>query len=125
MKKLILLLLLLSSQNVMAEWTQITETNDGSKFYVDLNSRKFNGNFAKFWSYINYGTPTGSGDLSVRAQEEVDCVNDMRRTLYLTFFSQPSLGGAITSSFAAKPDWEPVAPGTIANSIQKAVCENR
>jgi hypothetical protein len=58
MKKILVLLLLMVSTNVMAEWTEVSSSNDvaGLTVYVDTGTIKRKGNKVKMWSLDDFKT---------------------------------------------------------------------
>ena len=53
MKKTLILLLLMGSTNVFAEWTKVDWTDEYIN-YVDLDSIQINGSKVKMWFLIDY-----------------------------------------------------------------------
>ena len=74
---LLLMLLILSSQPVYAEWVLVSGDDEaGLKVYVDPATLRRNGNLAKMWQLYDYKTvQTVAGDslLSMKRFNEYDC----------------------------------------------------
>jgi len=89
MKKLLILLFsILISFNSYAQWTYITEEEDGDKYYIDNDSLKEHDGHIYWWGLTDYVKPTRSGDLSAEAYSEGDCGINRWRLLSIIFFKQ-------------------------------------
>ena len=75
MKKLTLLLLLMISTNVMAEWTKVSDSHD-LQIYVDYQTIKRKGNKVKLWSYWSHNR-----ELEEETHTEWDCEEETKRLL--------------------------------------------
>jgi hypothetical protein len=123
MIKLLALLLALLSSSANADWIIIDESSIGNKFYVDLDSKKTNGNIVKFWQFNDYSEKNFGDGKSGRYLNEYDCKNEMSRLLYVTVFSGHNLTGyTLVDKQSPKQFWEPIPPNTTEYKIFKAVC---
>ena len=135
MKRLSLLLLLLVSTNVFAEWTPVTRTSAFIE-YSDKSSKIRSGDMVRIWSMNNYilPQPTSSGKkyLSKKIQNEFDCTNQRYRLLSLIFYSLNlgygdvvSMYDSVTnSSLTSVFSWKPLAPGTTGSELMIFACGN-
>ena len=102
MKKLTLLLLLMISTNVMAEWTKVTKSKSKSTVYVDYETIKRKERKVKMWVLFDYKTVQGDVEneryLSDLSHSEYDCEEDTIQLLDLHNYSGNMRGGEIVSS---------------------------
>lgn len=122
MKKILLLLTILISSNVFADWILLGGSEDMSSVYVDLDTILKEGKKTKFWRKVNY-VNTVSGMLSSRTYEEVDCKKRTIITLSFTAFSELNFEGKMLSSFEPPPKIEYIAPDTVDELIYEYVCK--
>lgn len=90
------LLLLLISSNVMAEWTRVTGSFDGDYGdygdYVDVETIKKKNNKVKMWSLLDFKTAKivttdNKRSLSAAVHYEYDCEEETYRLLDMYFYS--------------------------------------
>ena len=127
MKKLITVLLLatlLISHAAFANYQLIYTAKENTKFYVDLSSRIFTGSFIKVWEYQNYGAITDTGSMSARGLSEYDCDKKEWRTLSVTSYSKPNLGGVVVAQLKKdKADWQKAVNGQANMFLLNKVCK--
>ena len=91
MKRLTLLLLLMVSTNVFAEWTRLSESADGDMtIYTDLGTIKRKGHKVKMWSLDDFKTvreSDGYRRLSAMSRYEYDCEEETSRLLDFLWYS--------------------------------------
>ena len=125
MKKLILLLLLIVSTNVFAEWANVDD-NDEMTTYVDFGTIKKKGNKVKIWSLMDFKTVQTYEKikfLSQLARNEYDCEEETRRMLDLFWYSVNMRQGEIVfSSKNIKNEAESIVPGSISEALFKIAC---
>jgi len=126
---LLLTVLVLSSGPVYAEWV-LTSGDDetGLKVYVDPDSIRRKGNFAKMWQLYDYKTvQTVAGDslLSIKRYNEFDCTEERTRMLAYTWFSGNMATGKVVYSTPDEQQWEPVVPRTINRTLWKVACDKK
>ena len=126
---LLLMLLILSSQPVYAEWVLVSgDDQAGLKVYVDSTTLRRNGNLAKMWQLYDYKTvQTVAGDslLSMKRFNEYDCTEARTRMLGYTWFSGNMGNGNVVYSTTEQLPWEPVVPRTINRTLWKVACEKK
>ena len=74
MKKIILVILLLSSSSALAEWIYLTQNKLGSSF-VDFKGIKKIGSHRKAWTFIVFNEKQQESALSMKTYDEFDCAN--------------------------------------------------
>jgi len=126
---LLLMLLILSSQPVYADWVLVSGDDEaGLKVYVDPTTLRRNGNLAKMWQLYNYKTvQTVAGDslLSMKRFNEYDCTEERTRLLGYTWFAGNMGNGNVVYSTMEQLPWEPVVPRTINRTLWKVACEKK
>jgi len=126
MKKLILLLLLLLvSQSVMAEWTYVAESY-GDKTYVDISTiKKTENGIFKIWDLLDYNEPKPYGKglklTSIVTSLEYDCNREVVRHLfYVVYGTHMGLGNSISQEDGLQK-WTELAPNSVGRSELKFV----
>ena len=128
MKKLLILLLLLVSTSVFAEWTRVTESADGDMTtYIDYGTIKKKGHKVKVWNLFDYKTVRiGAANeryLSSVTRFEYDCEEEMVRQLDVHWYSRNMRQGEIVFSYPnVKDEAESVMPGSIGETLFKIAC---
>jgi len=127
MKKLTLLLLLMVSTSVFAEWTRVAGTPDGDiTAYADSETIKRKGSKVKMWSMNDYKTVhslDNGGYLSGASYDEYDCEGGTRRMLDLYLYSGNMRSGDIVYSHKnIKEEAESIIPQSILESLFKIAC---
>jgi hypothetical protein len=127
MKKLLLALVLcIFNNSVMAEWSAIA-TAAGRIYYTNPNTIRKSGNKVKMWSLIDYNlVQEVSADikfLSQKSQQEYDCKEEQRRTLYFSWHTG-NMGKGDVTYIDNKPDnkWSPVPPESTDETLWKFAC---
>jgi len=127
MKTLLLALMLtLASTSVMAGWTKLGKTEDGTyTHYVDFSTIRNNGTRVKMWSlndYTNIQTFAGYSFLSVTNLREYDCHDGQIRLLYYSWHSLNMGSGDVVYVANRTQDWSPVTPDSIGETQWKIAC---
>ena len=134
MQKILVLLLLMLSTSVMAEWTPVTRTLAFIS-YSDKSSKIRSGDMVRIWEMVDYdfSQPTSSGReyLSKKIQTEYDCTNRRTRFLTLIFYSLNRGYGDVVSMYDSNSSWTSifswasVAPGTTTSELMKFACRKK
>ncbi len=138
MKKILILLLLIGSTNVFAEWTRVFEaaSNDAATVYVDFGTIKRKKNKVKMWTLLNYeliqgivnqGNPFGEDRslsyLSSTYYYLYDCEEETASVIEQTNYSgQMGSGNVIDNYFPNGFERKPVAPGSISEGLLTVAC---
>jgi hypothetical protein len=137
MRKLILMMLLaVVSSCAMAEWVEVTST-DEKTFYANPATIRKKGNMVKMWELVDV-KPSGFTKsmqvfseskeefcMSTREQEEFDCKKEQTRTLYISTHSGNMGEGELISRSSNPGKWEPIVPNSIDESLWKFACGKR
>jgi hypothetical protein len=121
MKKLIPVILLLSSSSALAEWIYLTQNKLGSSF-IDFKGIKKNGSHRKAWTFIVFNEKQQESVLSMKTYDEYDCANDETRNLSMIIYSDKE-GVNVVNRFDKKTDFSPVIPDSTLQAALKAICK--
>ena len=132
MKKLVVLLLLLVSTNVMSEWTAVSGSADGSTtVYVDFETIKRKGNKVMMWSLFDYKTVRiyavdNTRYLSSLSRYEYDCEEETIRALDLHWYSgNMKTGDNVFSNTNIQNQSTSIRPDTIEEVVFKIACSKK
>lgn len=102
MKKILILLLLMVSTDLFAEWTKVTDSSDGDMtVYVDYGSIKKKGNKVKILDLTDFKTVHKNKSYRYFSQlslNEYDCEEKTRRMLNFHWYSENMKKGNIVYS---------------------------
>ena len=102
MKKILILLLLMVSTSVFAEWTEVGQSADGMTAYVDFGTIKRKSHKVKMWDLYDFKTvQKGAGGeryLSAISRNEYDCEEETRRMLDFHWYAENMKKGNIVYS---------------------------
>ena len=125
MKKLVVLLLLMVSTSVFAEWTEVGG-NDVITAYADFGTIKRKGNKVKMWSLLDLKTVqevAGKKYLSVMSRNEYDCEEETSRRLDFYEYSGNMRNGEIVwSSTNIKKETVSIIPESIEEGTFNIAC---
>ena len=124
---LFIALLVLSNRPAYAEWMEVGIT-DEAMVYADPDTIQRKGDVVKMWYLHDFKTTQTvlkKSYLSSRSQDEYDCTGDRHRALASTSFSGNMGSGKVRSSYSIKGKWEPVAPGTMTQTLWKVACDKQ
>lgn len=127
MKKILLTLILaLIAHTVMADWSLVDESADGSTIvYADFDTIQKIGDNIEMWTLADFKTVkefSGIEFLSSKYKKEYDCKQEQARMLAFTLFSANRGGGQIVYSNDDPDEWEPVTPGSVAKTLLETAC---
>ena len=131
MKKLLVLLLLMVSTNIFAEWTRVTESADGDMTaYIDFGTIKRKGNKVKMWHLQDYKAVFKQkwriSYLSGASYYEYDCEEETIKMLDLYLYSgNMGHGESVGSRTKIKDEAKSVIPGSITETLFKAACSKK
>ena len=118
---LITLITLTSTITYAQKWEKIGEDAEVIN-YIDRTSVRKNGSKFKIWGLTNFKIQEPDGVFSQRYQDEFDCVNENRRTTYISSHYGKFADGGIKFNSPIEGEWRPIPPGTVANKILRTFC---
>jgi len=124
---LLALLLITTNANAYAEWTYFSKNVGGDILFYDKSSVKRNGDKVKVWTYMNIlpddkeakSLNMGSG----RSLEEIDCVNETRKTLSFQSFTKQNLEGDMRNVSITNRPITYIVPDSSEAILMKLVCK--
>ena len=131
MKKLTILLLLMVTTSVFAEWTKVTSSKGGENtFYIDFETIKRKGNKVKMWDLYDFKTVKesegGKRYLSSLMLHEYDCEEETVTLLDLHGYSgNIKTGDNVFSITNIKDEAKSIRPDTIESIFYKIACGNK
>ena len=132
MKKLVVLLLLMVSTNVFAEWTRISQSDAYGGFivYVDLQSIRKEGSKVRMWDLFDMKKVQQLTEntyyLSTLAHSEYDCNHETMTQLDNYSYSENMVRGEIVASGEnLKNPSTAIRPGTQDEALFKTACSKK
>jgi len=127
MKILSLILLLLVSTNVFAEWTRVADTFDGDiTAYIDYGTIKKKNNKVKIWTLYDFKTVQQVEKvryLSEANRKEYDCREETLRVLDIYWHSKNMrTGEVIFSGTNFKHEAVSIVPGSVEETLFNIAC---
>ena len=127
MKLLTILLALLITTNVYAEWTIFGLGGSGSVNFYDKSTVKRNGDKIKVWTYLNFASYDKLANYlnisSMRSLQEIDCVNETLRTLSFQTFTEQDLNGNVIDVPITNQTTTYIPPDSPNADLMKLVCK--
>lgn len=120
MKKMILILALLSSAANAQTWKYVT-SGSSTKMFIDTSSVERSGSTVVFWRKVQYNITRFVGDARYNKKlirQKADCLDQRSAILQSTAY----LDGASVHSYQAPDEWEYAAPGTVMEAVIQAAC---
>ena len=125
MKKLLVLLLLMVSTTVFAEWTKV-DGSEVSGAYVDFQTIRKKGNKTKMWRLFDFTTVMNDQGYKYRSsvtRHEYHCEENTLRMLDIALYSGNMESGiAIYVNNNIKMEPESIIPNTVGETIFKIAC---
>ena len=129
MKKVLVLLLLMVSTNIFAEWTRVGEGEDGyTTIYFDIQSIRKKGNKVKMWILYDFRVVQKSKSENVKYSSQInnseyDCDEITRRILDFNWYSgNMGRGEVVFSSPNRKDEPRSIIPSSIDDGFFKIAC---
>ena len=122
MKYLLIIFTLVFSPTSFADWTRVSESEDGSIFYVDLERiRKVDG-FIYFWQMSDYLIKDKYGDLSNKVYIKADCELFRYQNLKFYFHKEPMARGDAEIEDSEDLSWNYATPNSNIEAALITVC---
>jgi hypothetical protein len=111
---------------VMADWSLVDKSADGSAaIYIDIDTTQKTEDKVKMWSLGDFKTVKEFSEiqfLSSKYQKEYDCKQERARMLAFTLFSSNMGEGQVVYSNSDPDEWEPVASESVAKTLWEIAC---
>ena len=110
------------SSTSYAEWKKISESTNGTSYYVDFKRiRKYNG-YIYFWQLSDYSKPTEDGDFSAKKYSQGDCKQFRYKTLSSSYHKEPMGRGRSDGQDPVKKGWMYPHSNSVIQISMNAVC---
>jgi hypothetical protein len=123
MKKITLILLLISINTYGSGWVQVSKTVEQDVEYVDLYSIRKTNDRVTLWRMVNFSKKKENGALSVKEHVLINCKTKEIQTMYQIAYSELDSKGARSSFQFENPPWKPIMPNTNGDALMKFTCE--
>lgn len=124
----LIILLLLSSGPVYAEWVPVAKGDDGLTVYVDPDTIRRNGNLVKMWLLYDYKTTQTKEPgsiVSAKMQSEYDGLEESFRSHAVLEYSGNMGEGKLVFTNTDVGTWAPISPGSIVQLEWKRACRKK
>ena len=129
MKKLLLIFTLLFSTLMFStpsygEWTKVSESVNGTTYYVDFERIRKHGGYVYWWNLNDYLKLNKHGDLSSKIYYQGDCKLFRFKRLSYSFHKEPMGGGTsdVQEPLAENKGWQYPPPNSTVETVLKRVC---
>mgnify|MGYP001164946620 CR=1 FL=1 len=110
-----------------ANWTKVTQSNNGQSFYVDMENITENRGFVYFWELIDYNKKDEYGDKSAKIYIEADCINFKFKWIKLSYHKD-KMGkdhARVQKPSYLVADWQYPVKNSTSMLILDFVCKNK
>ena len=110
-----------------AEWTKVTESNNGQTFYVDLQNIHEKEGQIFFWELIDYKFQDEYGDLSAKIFIQGDCSKLRFKWLKLSYHKDSMGRDMVLDQKPSKlvSQWQYPKTNTTSMKVLDFVCKNK
>lgn len=125
MKTSLVLIFMLISNSVWADWKFASKNDEGSEFYIDYDTIRKDGHLRKVWEVMNSPSPksfNGAVYVSVRSRAEYDCKEERKRNLTTTAHTELFAQGENIWTSDSPSDWSYLPPQSAVFSVFQKVC---
>ena len=122
MKYILLISTLMFSAGSWAEWTEVSESADGDKLYIDYDRiRKVDG-LVYYWRIIDILEPSSNGAMSYKIYSKADCETMRKMGLSMSLYKLPMAEGTPEDTWTPDPEWIYAPPDSVLEATLNAVC---
>ena len=124
MRTLVLIVSLLFSTSLAAEWTWVASNIDKSSFYIDFKKVREVDGYLYAWLLGNHVSPDEFGFFSYASYHQVDCELQRSKTLAEIRYEQPMARGFAKNRHTAKnPKWFDAPPNSVIKVVSNMICD--
>jgi hypothetical protein len=105
-----------------ADWKWVSESANGTIYYVDFDRIRTNGGYVYYWQLGDYLEPQATGTLSDKTYYQGDCELFRYKGLSYAYYKQPMVEGS-GSHYVPNPEWHYPPPNSPAADILNIVCK--
>lgn len=109
--------------SVEPSWKFVGESEQAT-YYFDANNISRKGEFVSIWNLIDYKNRLDIGAMSIKALEQIDCFNNMSKTLMIISFEDRFASGKILNYRDHTNDGSSsiIVPGSAQDSLKEIAC---
>ena len=109
-----------------AEWTRVTDNDEGDVYYVDFERIREHNGYVYFWRLRDHLKPNYWGELSASIYYQGDCQRFRTSLLSGVFYKEPMGGGVGETKKPTEDDkdWYYPTPDSENETILKEVCKH-
>ena len=122
MKIITVILTLLFSSSLFAEWILLESNTSGYDYYYE-NKLIYKDKYIYYWQLSNYPKRDEHGDFSAVFFNQLDCQTRKYKWLYLKFYDQQMSNGNINAEFASD-EWDENPDNSVGALIDEYICKN-
>lgn len=124
MRKFLIVVLVMWSSSVLADWTMI-QTNDNGNMYIDFASVQRSAELVTVSTLSDYYVQQAKGELSSQWLELHDCKNKKFKALAIQYYADNMATGAVLATYnlpEAETSWSDVVPYSIGEVKANVIC---
>ena len=121
---IVLLICLFPVSSLVAKWTHIIDGYLGS-VYLDFKTLDKNKNIITVWQLQNFTKQDAYGVRSRRLLVEFNCLNSVRRVVYLSAHSEQMAQGNVKFISNKSGKWEQPLPNSLGEKVFTAACSGK
>lgn len=124
MRKFLIVVLVMWSSPVLADWTMI-QTNDNGNMYIDFASVQRSAELVTVSTLSDYYVQQAKGELSSQWLELHDCKNKKFKALAIQYYADNMATGAVLATYnlpEAETSWSDVVPYSIGEVKANVIC---
>jgi len=110
------------SSTSFAGWTKVTETVNGTTYYVDFERIRKHDGYVYYWDLTDNLKPNKNGYWSVKTYIQGDCKLFRIKNLSYSAHKEPMGGGTGGTGNFPEKDWKYFSPNSSGKYILKTVC---
>ena len=128
MKKLLLILILLTPLNAFAEWEFVKKSKSGDSFYVNTDKITKDNSYIYFWRLVDFSEPAFNDDLSAKTYAKANCdsleIHDLESYFYKEAMGKGN-GKFLKPNIDQIIGWRSYPKNVIGETVLLFVCEER
>ena len=123
----LLAFVMLIASPAMADWSLTTISNNGDRYYIDLETIRKSGSLIRVWELNNFAEPREFANIqgvsSTRYRAEYDCKNERLRFLTLSAHAELDAKGKVLGQDSKEGNWVEIPPNTTGRENLKVICK--
>ena len=110
-----------------AQWTKVTQSNNGQSFYIDMENITESKGFVYFWELIDYKEKDEYGDKSAKIYIVGECINYKFKWINVSYHKDNMAKDKVKlqSPSDLVADWQYPNQNTTSMVILDFVCKNK